>query len=93
MAATTPPARTNEMAEHVPLNDEGRVADAVMVGDHSERRRGHREDHHAVADRGACERDGERRLAHDDRAFVARQDACDEQRRHGRMLARSPGFP
>ena len=55
----------HEHAEHVPLDDEGGVADTVMVGDHGQRRRRHREDHHAVADRGAGERDDEGRLAHD----------------------------
>ena len=42
-----------------------------------------------------CESRGEEIAASDapqDWAFVARQDAGDEQRRHGGMLARSPGL-
>jgi hypothetical protein len=42
-----------------------------------------------------CESRGEEIAASDapqDRAFVARQDAGNEQRRRGRMLARSPGL-
>ena len=43
--------RGQEHAEHVPLDDKGRLANSMVVRLHGERRRGHGEVHHAVSRR------------------------------------------
>lgn len=57
--------RRREHADQMPLDDRGAVADAVPARHCGDRRRGHHEHHHGIAERVVRERRREDRLPHD----------------------------